>query len=167
VARELVRRVGAPVLVVVPHPVRPYQQPLVAVDFSPDSRRALELTLRLCPAPLRVGVVHVFTPPEEGLEPGPDGVIERLLRESEAERAARAALGHFLAPYREAGREFALYVRGGELLEELLDEATYQGVDLLALGMGPASEVEPPGPALAERVLGVECDVLVAKGPPA
>jgi nucleotide-binding universal stress UspA family protein len=161
--RGMVRRVEAPVLVVVPHPVKPYQQPLVAVDLSADSRRALELTLRLCPAPMRVGVVHVFTPPQEQPADGPDARMVRLLREYAAEQAARAALGRFLAPYRETGREFALYVRGGELVEGLLDEATSLGADLLAVGMGEGA----PGPVLAERVLEADCDVLVAKEPAA
>ncbi|XXF77644.1 universal stress protein [Myxococcaceae bacterium GXIMD 01537] len=156
--RHLVRGVRAPLLVVVPHPSKPYQQPLVAVDFSRDSRRALELTLRLCPPPTRVGVVHVFRRPE----PGVDTRMARLLREQEDERAARVALGRFLAPYREVGREFELFVREDAPLEGLLGEADEVGADLLALGM--AEGTEPPG--LAERVLGVACDVLVAKVPP-
>ncbi len=166
--RGMVRRVGAPVLVVMPHPAKAYQQPLVAVDFSADSRRALELTLRLCPAPLRVGVVHVYTPLEEPPgEEGPDAVVERVLREHEAEQAARVALGRFLAPYREAGREFEPSVRSGRLLEEVLDEASDWGADLLAVGMehGPELGARHPGPALAERVLEADCDVLVAKEP--
>lgn len=163
--RALVRGVGAPLLVVVPHPVRPYEQPLVAVDFSEASRRALELTLRLCPPPTRVDVVHVFTFREAATGNGADTLMARLLREQAAERAARVALGRFLAPYREAGREFELYVREGMPGEALRSEADALGADLLAVGMGSASD---GAPGLAERVLGaVDCDVLVAKEPPA
>jgi nucleotide-binding universal stress UspA family protein len=158
--REMVRRVGAPVLVVVPHPVRPYGQPLVAVDFSADSRRALELTLRLCPPPTRVGVVHVFSFRDSGPGNGADTLMARLLREQEAERAARVALGRFLAPYRETGRDFEPSVRGGEPVGGLLGEVEERGADLLAVGLGGRW-------ALAEGLLGaVDCDVLVAKEPP-
>jgi nucleotide-binding universal stress UspA family protein len=167
--RALLRRVGAPLLVVVPHPVRAYERPLVAVDFSEDSRRALELTLRLCPAPTRVDVVHVFTFQEAVTGNGADTLMARLLREQAAERAARVALGRFLAPYREAGREFELYVREGLPGETVRNEADALGADLLALGMAEASaEASEGGPGLAERVVGaVDCDVLVAKEPPA
>lgn len=167
--RALVRRVGAPLLVVVPHPVRAYERPLVAVDFSEDSRRALELTLRLCPPPTRVDVLHVFTWREAREGNGAETQMARVLREQAAERAARGALGHFLAPYREAGREFEVYVREGSSEETLRSATEALGTDLLALGMGGAcGEALPEGPGLAERLLGaVDCDVLVAKEPPA
>lgn len=159
--RALVRGVGTPVLVVVPHPARAWQRPLVAVDFSPDSRRALELTLRLCPPPTCVDVVHVFAPPQ-GWGNAAQTVAERVWREREAERTARASLLRFLAPYREAGRDFELHVRAGQPLEEVLDEASFLGVDLLAVGMtGPGHS------GLVERLLATESDVLVAKQPPA
>lgn len=159
--RAMVRRVGTPLLVVVPHPARPYQRPLVAVDFSEDSRRALELTLRLCPAPVLVGVIHVYQSQPRG--DGAEAWTARLLREQAEERAARGALGRFLAPYREAGRSFETFVREGEPGEALLAEAAEMGADLLALGMRSGREA-----ALVERVLGaVGCDVLVAKEPPA
>lgn len=162
--RALVRRVGAPLLVVVPHPARSYQRPLVAVDFSEDSRRALELTLRLCPAPVRVGVIHAYRNEKKGT--GADAWTARLLREQAEERAARGALGRFLAPYRETGRAFESSVREGEPGEVLLAEAAEVGADLLALGMRSGREAALV--ELVERVLGaVGCDVLVAKEPPA
>jgi nucleotide-binding universal stress UspA family protein len=167
--RALVRGVGAPLLVVVPHPARPYARPLVAVDFSRASRRALELTLRLCPPPTRVDVLHVFTFREPVTGHGADTLVARLLRQQAAERAAWGALGRFLAPYREAGREFELHVREGSPGEGVRGEADALGADLLALGMGEApGEASGGHPGLAERVVGaVECDVLVAKEPPA
>jgi nucleotide-binding universal stress UspA family protein len=149
----------------------------VAVDFSEDSRRALELTLRLCPAPTRVDVVHVFTFQEAVTGNGADTLMARLLREQAAERAARVALGRFLAPYREAGREFELYVREGLPGEVVRGQVDALGSDLLAVGMAEASpepsgeasgDASGAGPGLAERVVGaVDCDVLVAKEPPA
>jgi nucleotide-binding universal stress UspA family protein len=168
--RALVRQLEAPLLVVGAHPVRSYQRPVVAVDLSEDSRRALELVLRLCPAPVPVGVVHV-PPPCAGPEPrssGLDAWEQWLAVRQELEAAARKALSHFLAPYRELGREFTLSLRCGEPLEEaLLTETLEQRADLLALGMheGPVGASAEAG--LGERVaMRARCDVLVAKAHP-
>ncbi|WP_316564813.1 universal stress protein [Myxococcus sp. MxC21-1] len=166
--RRMVRKLGVSVLVVVPHPVRPYGRPLVAVDFSRESRRALELTLRLCPAPALVDVLHVVdTAAQEAELRRAHAPAERwLLLRQEREYQARVALGRFLAPYREAGRELEVRVRCGEPAEEgILAEALERGSDLLALAM---SAVEARTP-LTEQVLArAGCDVLVSRHlPPA
>ena len=166
IVRGLVRRLESPLLVVGTHPVHAYQRPLVAVDLSEDSRRALELTLRLCPAPVGVAVLNV---PEPCM--GPDlwhvGMTSRehwLAVRHEIEAAARKAVSRFLAPYREAGRECEISIRCGEPLEQaLLAEAAEQGADLLALGMS-AKEGEASPMGLPERMaVRAGCDVLVAK----
>jgi nucleotide-binding universal stress UspA family protein len=166
VVRGLVRRLEAPLLVVGSHPAQLYHRPLVAVDLSEDSRRALELTLRLCPAPVGVDVLHV---PEACTAPEVwhAGMTSRehwLVVRQEIEAAARKAVSRFLAPYREAGRECEVSIRCGEPLEQaLLAEAAERGSDLLALGMSAAEgEAAPMG--LPERmVMRTSCDVLVAK----
>ncbi|WP_263451879.1 universal stress protein [Hyalangium gracile] len=164
--RGLVRRMEAPLLVVGAHPSRAYQRPLVAVDLSEDSRRALELALRLCPAPVGVDVVHV---PAPCLAPGlwHAGMTSKehwLSVRQELELAARKALSRFLAPYREAGRECEVSIRCGEpLVEAMLAEAEERGSDLLALGMS-GEESPLPGPGFPEQlVMRASCDVLVAK----
>ncbi|WP_163991911.1 universal stress protein [Pyxidicoccus caerfyrddinensis] len=160
--RRMVLRLGASVLVVVPHPVRPYARPLVAVDFSRESRRALELTLRLCPSPTPVDVLHVVDTREEEAALRASGApAERwLLLRQEAERGARVALGRFLAPYRETGRELEVRVRSGEPAEGILGEAAERGSDVLAVAMSGAEARTP----LTERVLArAGCDVLVAR----
>jgi hypothetical protein len=165
--RRLVRRLGASVLVVVPHPVRPYARPLVAVDFSRESRRALELMLRLCPAPVPVDVLHVVDTreEEEALRQAGAPAEQWLLLRQERERAARVALGRFLAPYRETGRELEVRVRSGEPEEGILAEAAERGSDLMGLAMSGAEARTP----LTERVLAwAVCDVLVTRhAPPA
>ncbi|WP_426755544.1 universal stress protein [Myxococcus sp. Y35] len=165
--RSMVRRLGVSVLVVVPHPVRAYGRPLVAVDFSRESRRALELTLRLCPSPAPVNVLHVAdTLEEEAALRRDHAPAERWLRRrQEREDQARVALGRFLAPYRETGRELEVRVRCGEPAEGILAEAMEQGSDLLALAMS-AAEARTP---LTEQVLAhASCDVLVSRHlPPA
>lgn len=164
--RGLVRQVEAPLLVVSAHPARPYHRPLVAVDLSEDSRRALELTLRLCPPPVKVTVLHV---PEPCTRPelwhaGMTSVEHWLVVRHEIESTARKAVSRFLAPYREAGRECEICIRCSEPLEEaLLAEAAEQSADLLALGM-PTPEGKAPPLELPERVaMRSPCDVLVAK----
>ena len=162
VVRRMVRRLGASVLVVVPHPVRAYGRPLVAVDFSRESRRALELTLRLCPAPAPVDVLHVAdTGEEEAALRRAQAPAEQWLRlRQEREQQARVALGRFLAPYRETGRELEVRVRCGEPAEGILAEASERGSDLLALAM---SSLEARTP-LTEQVLArAGCDVLVSR----
>ncbi|WP_224362543.1 universal stress protein [Hyalangium versicolor] len=168
--RGMVRRVDAPLLVVGVHPSRTYQRPLVAVDLSEDSRRALELALRLCPPPTVVNVLHV---PEPCLTQGlwHAGMTSRehwLAVRQELETAARKALSRFLAPYREAGRECEICIRCSEPLEEaMLAEAADLGADLLAMGMHSSMEQPHPGPRLAEQmVMRADCDVLVAKAHP-
>lgn len=160
--RHMVRRLGASVLVVVPHPVRAYARPLVAVDFSRESRRALELALRLCPAAAPVDVLHVVDPraDEEALRSVGAPPERWLLLRQERERAAHAALVRFLAPYRETGRELEARVRSGEPAEGILSEAAERGSDLLALAMSGLEARTP----LTERVLArAGCDVLVAR----
>lgn len=164
--RGLVRQLPAPLLVVGSHPARAYQRPLVAVNLSEDSRRALELTLRLCPPPVGVDVLHV---PESCAAPelwreGMSSWEHWLATRQELEASARRAVSRFLAPYREVGRDCEILIRCGEPLEQaLLAEANERGADLLALGMSP-SEGEAPPLGLPERmVMHAGCDVLVAK----
>jgi nucleotide-binding universal stress UspA family protein len=164
--RGMVRQVEAPLLVVGGHPQRAYQRPLVAVDLSEDSRRALELALRLCPPPVKVDVLHVPEPcTRPGLwHAGLASVEQWLVVRQEIEAAARKALSRFLAPYREAGRECEITIRCSEPLEEaLLAEAAERGSDLMALGM-PSSGEPTLSMGLAEQmVMRADCDVLVAK----
>jgi nucleotide-binding universal stress UspA family protein len=160
--RRMVRRLGASVLVVVPHPVRAYARPLVAVDFSRESRRALELMLRLCPAPTPVDVLHVVDTreDEDALRRSGAPPEQWLLLRQERERAAHTALVRFLAPYREAGRELEVRVRMGEPEEGILAAAAELNSDLLALAMS-GGEARTP---LTEQVLArAGCDVLVTR----
>ncbi|WP_244237045.1 universal stress protein [Corallococcus llansteffanensis] len=159
---RLVREVDTSVLVVVPHPGRVYHRPLVAVSFSRESRRALELTLRLCPPSTPVEVLHVVdTREEEAAFQREDAPLEQWLRlRQEREDAARKALGRFLAPYRETGRELGIRVRTGDPQEGILAESLERDSDLLTLGMSSV----PPHPALIQGVLGRSgCDVLISR----
>ncbi|NOJ93094.1 universal stress protein [Corallococcus coralloides] len=159
---RLVREVDASVLVVMPHPGRIYHRPLVAVNFSRESRRGLELTMRLCPASTPIEVLHVVDLREDEDAP----LAEQLRLRQEREDAARRALGRFLAPYRETGRVMESRLRFGDPCECILAEARERDSDLLTLGMSSAN----PPTALTEGVLRhSRCDVLISRhaAPPA
>ncbi|WP_342376998.1 universal stress protein [Myxococcus stipitatus] len=160
--RRMVRRLDTSVLAVVPHPARTYANPLVAVDFSRESRRALELTLRLCPL-TPVEVVHVVdTRAEEaGLRARGAPPEAFLVLRREREDAARVALARFLAPYRETGREVEARLREGEPGENVLAQALELGSDLVVV---PGMRVSTVEDSWVERVLaGSSCDVLVSR----
>ncbi|AFE07579.1 hypothetical protein COCOR_07509 [Corallococcus coralloides DSM 2259] len=159
---RLVREVDASVLVVMPHPGRVYHRPLVAVNFSRESRRGLELTMRLCPVSTPIEVLHVVELREDESAP----LAEQLRLRQEREDAARRALVRFLAPYRETGRVMEIRLRFGNPCECILAEARECDSDLLTLGMSSAN----PPTALTEGVLRhSRCDVLISRhaAPPA
>ncbi|MFB1483146.1 universal stress protein [Corallococcus sp. RDP092CA] len=165
---RLVREVDASVLVVMPHPGRVYHRPLVAVNFSRESRRALELTMRLCPASTPIEVLHVVDLREEAaaLRRQDVPLARELQLRQEREDATRRALGRFLAPYRETGRVLESRLRFGDPRECILAEAREGESDLLTLGM---SSEDPPS-SLTEAVLRHSpCDVLISRhvAPPA
>jgi len=60
-SQRLLGKIRKPVLVVKQEPTRPYQHLLVAVDFSPNSARALGYSKTIAPEAL-ISVVHVFEP---------------------------------------------------------------------------------------------------------
>lgn len=160
--RRMVRGLDTSVLAVVPHPSRMYAKPLVAVDFSRESRRALELTLRLCPLTL-VEVVHVVDTREEeaGLRARGAPPEAFLVMRREREDAARAALARFLAPYRETGCELEARLREGEPAEAVLAQALELGSDLVVV---PGERVSTVEDSWVERVLACSsCDVLVSR----
>jgi nucleotide-binding universal stress UspA family protein len=164
VVMRLVHEADASVLVVVPHPGRVYHRPLVAVNFSRESRRALELTLRLCPLSTPIDVLHVIDAHDEEVPRDGDAPLSLtpggLRWRQEQEDAARRSLGRFLAPYRETGRQLEIRLRFGDPREGILAEALERDSDLVTLGM---SSAHPP-PAVVEGVLrGSRCDVLVSR----
>ncbi|MBZ4332205.1 universal stress protein [Corallococcus sp. AS-1-12] len=159
---RLVREVDASVLVVMPRPGRVYHRPLVAVNFSRESRRALELTMRLCPVSTPIEVLHVvdLRQEEAALLHEDASLTSRLRLRQEREDAARRALGRFLAPYRETGRVMESHVRFGDPCECILAQAREGDADLLTLGMSSAN----PPTAVTEGVLRhSRCDVLISR----
>ncbi|WP_408888855.1 universal stress protein [Myxococcus faecalis] len=160
--RRALRQLDTSMLAVRPHPARPYESPLVAVDFTRESRRALELTMRLCPL-TPVAVLHVVdTREEEAALRARGAPPERfVMLRHERELDARLELARFLAPYRETGCELEARLRSGEPGEALLAHALELGSDLLVVA-GPRGAGDEA--SLVERVLAQSsCDVLVSR----
>jgi nucleotide-binding universal stress UspA family protein len=152
---RVIRKAGASVLVVSRPPSTPYRRPLVAVDFSEPSRRALELVLRLMDeaAPL-VRVVHACDLEDDAPEP--------RRRED-----VRASLARFVTEFEAAGVEWELIVKRGDPRQVIVDASAAHECDLIALGSyGRSGFAHILIGSVAEAVARVAaCDVLVARFP--
>jgi nucleotide-binding universal stress UspA family protein len=149
-AERVFRQGDAPTLIVGGMPSGPYRRPMVAVDLSDTSRRALELALRVIDAQADpLAVVHSWSVAGGG---------------DPAERAG-SALGDFLAQFGAAAGRWRVTVRPGDARAVILGEAARQGTDLLVLGTrGHSRLVHLLVGSVAEAVVrGATVDVLVAR----
>lgn len=166
-AQRLLRKCAQPVLVVKRPPAGAYRSVLVPVDFSADSRAALELAARLAPA-ADLGVVHAFEVDIEGklrLAGAPDEKIFSHRRE--ARERARAEMEQLISPHR-AGRLITPILEHGYAPSVIWDAEKRTRADLIALGKHGTSALEDLllG-SITEHVLAhAACDVLVARATP-
>jgi nucleotide-binding universal stress UspA family protein len=162
---RLLRRMKASLLVVAPQEVQPYHQPLAAVDFSPLSRQALELTLRVCPRARWVEVVHVCDTSYTLVLHQAGASPERLLHFQRGVWAeAREALVRFLEGLEGPLPALKPRVLSGERAESILDAAREQQADLIALGARSVGFAESLLRTLAGGILrGALCDVLIVR----
>jgi nucleotide-binding universal stress UspA family protein len=164
VAGGLIESIPTALLVVGPPPAGPYRRPLVAVDFTDASRRALEAALRLCSGASRVAVLHDYDISYELVLHQTAAQASRILEyQREAKAQARAGLQRFLAPYRDAGVHFDELVRSGDASASILELAQEEQADLVAVGRhvrgGMGRLVRPHvGPQVAREST---CDVLI------
>jgi nucleotide-binding universal stress UspA family protein len=170
-AERVVRTSSTPVLVVQGPPGAPYERPLVALDLSPASLDALELTLRVArPTSGVVDVVHVFETPNEMLyrsrhmNLAPEAI---LAYRRECKREARSRIEAALARFERSGLRFRIAMRLGDPRSAVLREARKRCSDLIALGTRGRSNLgRMLLGSVASEVLGTAtCDVLVAPGP--
>jgi nucleotide-binding universal stress UspA family protein len=168
-AERTVRAGDTPTLVVSAAPTRPYRRPLVAVDGSAASRRALELAVRLVgPRAAGLAVVRAYGVPFETAvrrTGASDADVRRHRRD--VRRDVRATVEAFLATCGEAGRDARLLVARGDARGVVIDAAARYQPDLLALGTHARSGVAYVllG-SVAEAVLrSAACDVLIARPP--
>jgi nucleotide-binding universal stress UspA family protein len=165
-AERVIRKGATPVLVVDSRATRPYQRPLVAVDGSGFSRRALALALQVAGSAQNLDVVHTYGVPYESGKRR-TGISERDLQEYgfETGKAARAMVEAFLAPATAAGRNVSIVLRRGDPRMAILRVAAQRRADLLALGThGRSGLAHVLIGSVAEAVVrAAPCDVLVAR----
>jgi len=167
-AERVIRKGNTSTLVVSAQPTRSYVRPLVAVDLSGASRRALELALRVVdPGADAVEVVHAYkTAPESTLPRAGLSNADMRRYQSDSRRRARAAVARFLRSVRGAGR-VRTAVRGGDARGAILDLAARRCPDLLALSThGRSGLAYVLLGSVAEAVVrAAPCDVLVVRSP--
>lgn len=149
-AERVFRKGDVPALIVAGPPHGPYRRPLVAVDLSDTSGRALDLALRVVDERSGpVAVLHSWTTAAGG---------------DPAEREG-SALGDFLARYGAAAAHWEVLVRPGDARATILGEAARRHADLLVLGThGRTGLAHALVGSVAEAVVrAAPCDVLVAR----
>ena len=166
-AERVIRKGDTSILVVASPPAAPYARPLVAVDCSDTSRRAVELAWRLAdPGVQALDVVHAYEP-----------ILESTVRQRQPLRRGREAVrlrgeaGRRKPPSRRswppAMRQAPtnIILREGDARQVILDVAAERDADLVALGThGRSGVAHVLLGSVAEAVIrAAGCDVLVAR----
>jgi len=166
-AERIVRVAGCSVLVVTEQPTAPYRKPLVGVDLSDGSKRAVELASRLlAPGTSALDVLHVYDAPYVALlQSGGMSADEVEQYLTGVEQSARTLLDAWVPALRELGIEPTAHLRRGRPREVLLQDAVARGADLLAVGHVSRSTLGTLllGSVAEGVVRRAPCDVLVAR----
>lgn len=151
-AERVLRKGDTALLIVSDAPTVGYQRPMVAVDLSDTSRRALELALRVMDAQAApIEVVHSWDARTGGDPEERDG----------------SALARFLAGFGDAAANWRVTVKPGDARTVIITEAARREVDLLVLGTHGRSDLKHLllGSVAEAVVRAAKCDVLVARPP--
>jgi nucleotide-binding universal stress UspA family protein len=134
-AERVVRSCDANVLLITRARSAPYRRPLLAIDFSDVSRRALVATLRLCGHAAEIAVLHAFDAPylvmlREG------GMPEKEVADyvSASERKARAQLDGWLHEARVVAPHIEPLLMAGDARDAILATAHARNNDLIVIG---------------------------------
>jgi len=148
-AERVLRNGDVPLLIVNGAPAGVYRRPMVAVDLSDTSRRALELALRVIDPQADPQIVHAWNMRTGGDPEERDG----------------SALARFLAGFGDAAARWRVIVGPGDARTIILAEAARQEVDLLVLGTRGRSRLAHllVGSVTEAVVRAAKCDVLVAR----
>lgn len=161
-ADRMARVSRSPLLVVRTPALQPYRQVLVAVDFSDQSRHALEVALRLLPQ-ARIELFHCFDVAYESrmrLGGADDAQIDGYRERTQG--SARAQIDAWAGTLPQSGRLYTV-LRNGDVRFELMKHLEHHPADLVVLGKQGRS-------VLADTLLGsattwmlnhLACDVLV------
>jgi nucleotide-binding universal stress UspA family protein len=163
-AEKIARKGDRPVLVVKRATHGPYRRVLVPVDFSDNSRHALELALRLAPQ-AQFHVLHVYLGIQGQLRRAGLATSEIVRHERTSAKEARRELDAFLSGIHHGGKPLKREVWNGRAHHEIVTVAKRLRADLVAVGAtGLAGLTCILLGSVTEHVLReVSCDVLVAR----
>ncbi len=164
-ADKLARKISCPLLVVKRDPLAAYRRAVVAVDFSPASRLAMECAREVAPA-AEILALHVFESPFEGKIRFALAREDALLHYVDAaETDAARRLEGFLAQWGNS-RPVAGQVEHGHVATVLLRKLKEWDADLLVVGKHGQSELERLllGSTTEHMIYEAGCDVLIAAG---
>lgn len=164
-SQRLLSKIRKSVLVVKRKPDTPYQRILVAVDFSPNSRKAIEYGFVIAPGAL-VNIVHVFEPlfEKQMISAGAsDKIIEDY--RAKARIDAENQMSAFLATAR-VGTDKALQsIEHGHASARLPEIVERWDPDLIIVGKHGRSRIEELllGSVTIHMLAQSQCDVLIAQ----
>lgn len=140
-ALKFLRKGTSPALVVRSEGTEAYRDVLVAVDFSGNSRIAVEAAAKIAPQ-ASIHVLHVYEVPFEG-RMRYAAVDEDVIQEyrNAAAREARRMMSGFLAGI-EGGVSVSPTVKHGHTAQVILDQAQALRSDLIVMGKRGMSELD-------------------------
>jgi nucleotide-binding universal stress UspA family protein len=163
-AEKIVRKGDRPVLVVRRRAREAYRRILVAVDFSPTSRAALEFAFRVAPS-ARVHVLHVCLGIEPQMRRAGFAAAEIVRYRRRISNVARRQMASFLGNIDRQGRTLRWEVVNGHARHEIVTFAQAINPDLIVVGSSGRTGL----PyillgSVAEHVMReASCDVLVIR----
>ncbi len=164
-SQRLLSKTQKPVLVVKRKPEKPYQRVFVAVDFSPNSAKALEYSKIIAPEAL-ISVVHVFEPIFEpsmvraGIS---DEIIEQYRINAQIE--AEKDMTDFIKDTGMDSKNLLRLLEYGHAPAKLPEMAQQMYPDLVIVGKHGRSRIEEllVGSVTLHLLSESKCDVLVAQ----
>jgi len=164
-SQRLLSKTRKSVLVVKRKPDRPYQRILVAVDFSPNSRKAIEYASVIGPGAL-VNIVHVFEPLFEK-QMISAGASDKIIEEYRAKARidAENQMSAFLATARVGADKTLQSIEHGHASARLPEIVEGWDPDLIIVGKHGRSRIEELflGSVTIHMLAQSQCDVLVAQ----
>jgi nucleotide-binding universal stress UspA family protein len=172
-AEQIVRAVPCSVLVVASTPEGPYRRPLVGVDVSDASKRAVELAARLVePGSDPIEVVHAYDAPYLDMVSPARKSQDRLVTPmtpvevegylGDVERSARSRLDEWMPS---VDAKLSLRLHRGDPRQVLLQQAAEHRADLIVVGHQDLSTLGRLflGSVAEAVVRSAGCDVLVVR----
>ncbi len=147
---------------------KPYKRPLVAVDFSDEADRAVELVAALAPEAKSVDVLHVYDRSYALVLRATATGVDRVAQYDEQQReGAERHMQEFLAAHRALRPHLKLVpcVVGGDPRPDIRDQALRLKSDLLVLGRRGESGNTPIGTTVEGLLRIAPCDLALTGRP--